>query len=195
MSNTHSLIEQLYQEEQKRLANEATFTPLDMSISAADMAMLSTIAKRFGKDKSLFAREALTQALVDMFSALEPAERKMLAKEADELAQSISTEMAEEQGLSDTSVTGTNWVSQDKACVREEKKAEKERMKREQELKNDTAMTAETNMSDAAATQEEEAIQTEVESESEQTTEEPLVQSTESNNSEADSMASIFGTN
>jgi len=154
MSNTQSLIEQLYQEEQQRIADEATFSPLDMSVSAPDMAMLTTIAKRFGKDKSLFAREALGQALVDMFSALEPAERKMLAREADELAGSIAAEIAEEQGLAELNLAGTNWVAQDKACVREEKKAEKERAKKQEKAQ---AMTNETTMSEAAAEQNEEA--------------------------------------
>lgn len=186
MSKAQSLIEQLYQEEQQRLADEAAFTPLDMTVSAADMAMLSTIAKRFAKDKSLFAREALGQALMDMFSALEPAERKMLAKEADELANSISAEIAEEQGLSSFSVNGTNWVAQDKACVREEKKAEKERLLREQqEQKN---VTAETTMSEAAEAVQETPAETE---EVEMTEAESTEQETAA---EEEAPTSIFGT-
>lgn len=135
MSNTQSLIEQFYEEEKQRLADEASFTPLDLSIDASDMAVLTTIARRFGKDKLMFAREALSQALVDMFSVLDPAERKMLAKEADELANSIAGEMAEEQGLGSIDVTGKNWVNQDKACVKAERKAEKEKKDMEAKLK------------------------------------------------------------
>lgn len=194
MSNTQSLIEQLYQEEQKRLADEATFTPLDMSVSAADMAMLSTIAKRFGKNKSLFAREALTQALVDMFSALEPAERKMLAKEADELANSISAEIAEEQGLSDFEVTGVNWVGQDKACVREEKKAEKERQKMEQE-KAASSMTAETTMSEAAADQEESEPAPDMKAEPDSANDQPFAEQSNDSEDAQEEPTSIFGTN
>ena len=187
MSNTQSLIEQLYQEEQKRLADEATFTPLDISVSASDMAMVNTIAKRFGKNKNLFAREALTQALVDMFSALEPAERKMLAKEADELANSIAAEIAEEQGLSDVAVAGTNWVAQDKACVREAKKAEKERQKMEQAAA--ASMTAETNMSDMSEEPTEMAMEEET---ADSANDQPFAEET----AEAEEApTSIFGTN
>jgi len=187
MSNTQSLIEQLYQEEQKRLADEATFTPLDISVSASDMAMVNTIAKRFGKNKNLFAREALTQALVDMFSALEPAERKMLAKEADELANSIAAEIAEEQGLSDVAVAGTNWVAQDKTCIREEKKAEKERKKMEQEAA--ASMTAETNMSDMS---EEPADMATEEASADSANDQPFAEETTESE---EAPASIFGTN
>jgi hypothetical protein len=129
MSKAQSIIEQFYQEEQARLSDEATFSPLDMSISSADMALISTIAKRFNKDRSLLAREALSQALLDMFSALDPVERRMLAKESDELATSIAAEIAEDQGLAKLDVSGTNWVTQDKNCVKAERKAEKEKAK------------------------------------------------------------------
>ena len=127
MSKAQTLIEQFYQEEMERKAQEATFTPLDITVSSADMAVISTISKRFNKDKNLLVREAVSQALLDMFSALEPVERKMLAKESDELAKSIAAEIAEEQGLDQLEVSGTNWVQQDKNCVKEERKAEKEK--------------------------------------------------------------------
>lgn len=130
MSKAQSLIEQFYLEEQERQAKEATFTPVDISVSSADMAVINTISKRFNKDKGVLVREALSQALIDMFSALEPVERKMLAKEADEQAKSIAAEIAEEQGLDHLEVSGTNWVQQDKLCV----KAEKQAAKKEAEL-------------------------------------------------------------
>ncbi|WP_396586800.1 hypothetical protein [Bermanella sp. R86510] len=125
MSKAQSLIEQFYQEEQEQKAQEATFTPLDLSVSSADMAMINIISKRFNKDKTVLVREALSQALVDMFNALEPVERKMLGKDADELANSIAQEIAEEQGLESLEVTGTNWVAQDKQAAKDERKAEK----------------------------------------------------------------------
>ncbi|OUR64022.1 hypothetical protein A9Q73_09175, partial [Bermanella sp. 47_1433_sub80_T6] len=112
--------------------DEATFSPLDISISSADMAMISTIAKRFNKDKALLAREALGQALQDMFGALDPVERKMLAKDADELGVSIAAEIAEEQGLDKLEVSGSNWVMQDKNCIKAERKAEKEKAKQQE---------------------------------------------------------------
>lgn len=125
MSKAQSLIEQFYLEEQERQAAEASFTPVDLTISSGDLAMLSTIAKRFNKDKGVLVREILSQALIDTFLALEPVERKMLAKEADELAMSIATEIAEEQGLNEVETSGTNWTQQEKAIVKEERKAEK----------------------------------------------------------------------
>jgi len=135
MSKAQSLIEQFYQEEQERQAKEATFTPVDISVSSADMAVINTISKRFNKDKGVLVREALSQALIDMFSALEPVERKMLAKEADEQAKSIAAEIAEEQGLDHLEVSGTNWVQQDKLCI----KAEKQAAKKEAELAKQTS--------------------------------------------------------
>ncbi len=131
MSKAQSIIEQFYQEELSRLADEAAFSPLDISISSADMAMISTIAKRFNKDKALLAREALSQSLLDMFSALEPIERKMLAKDADELGMSIAAEIAEEQGLDKLEVSGNNWIMQDKNCIKAERKLEKEKAKQQ----------------------------------------------------------------
>ena len=132
MSKAQSIIQQFYQEEQSRLADEATFSPMDISISSADMAMISTIAKRFNKDKALLAREALGQAIQDMFGALDPVERKMLAKDADELGVSIAAEIAEEQGLDKLEVSGSNWVMQDKNCIKAERKAEKEKAKQQE---------------------------------------------------------------
>jgi hypothetical protein len=122
-----SLIEQFYQEEIARKAEEATFTPLEITVSSADMALISTISKRFSKDKSVLVREAVSQALLDMFSALEPIERKILAKDADELAKGIAAEIAEEQSIDGLEVSGINWVQQDKNCIKEERKAEKEK--------------------------------------------------------------------
>jgi hypothetical protein len=151
MSKAQSLIEQFYQEEQARQAEEATFTPLDISISSADMAIVNTISKRFNKDKGLLVREALTQAFIDMFSALEPVERKLLAKEADEQAKSIAAEIAEEQGLDHLEVSGTNWVAQDKACVKAERQAAKEAEKQKASM-SDTPATEEAHPSIEAET-------------------------------------------
>lgn len=175
MSKAQSLIEQFYQEEQQRMAQEATFSPLEISTSSADMAMINTISKRFNKDKTILVREALSQALTDMFSALDPVERKMLAKEADELASSIAAEIAEEQGLSSLAVSGNNWGAQDKLCVKEEKKAAKEEAERqaamaEKVLATEEAPEAENNSMFSEETAEE--TQTEETAEVEETTEE-----------------------
>ena len=174
MSKAQSIIEQFYQEEQTRLSDEATFSPLDMSMSSADMALISTIAKRFNKDKALLAREALSHALEDMFSALEPAERKMLAKESDELASSIAVEMAEDLGMSQLDVSGTNWVMQDKNCIKAERKAEKEKAKQE-------AATHKVSSN--------EAVEPELEEEPSEMIEEPIseetMESTETSNEES----------
>ena len=159
MSKAQTLIEQFYQEEMERKAQEATFTPLDITVSSADMAVISTISKRFNKDKNLLVREAISQALLDMFSALEPVERKMLAKESDELAKSIATEIAEEQGLDQLEVSGTNWVQQDKNCVKEERKAEKEKaLQQEQAAKTVLNTEPESTASLVSDSAEEESV-------------------------------------
>ncbi|MFT6154284.1 MAG: hypothetical protein ACJA0E_002075 [Bermanella sp.] len=147
MSKAQTLIEQFYQEEIARKAEEATFTPLEITVSSADMALISTISKRFNKDKNLLVREAVSQALLDMFSALEPIERKILAKDADELAKGIAAEIAEDQGMPSLEVSGTNWIQQDKNCVKEERKAEKEKTMQQAQaakavLNNESAATA-----------------------------------------------------
>jgi len=178
MSKAQSLIEQFYQEEQERLAQESTFTPIDVSVSSADMAMINTISKRFNKDKGVLVREALSQAIIDMFSALEPVERKMLAKDADELAASIAAEIAEEQGLSSVEETGVNWVAQDKQCIKDERKAEKEQQKMQDEL-------AEKILAELADKNTEEAVQPEQTIQAEETSEETAEESQESIASEA----------
>jgi hypothetical protein len=153
MSKAQTLIEQFYQEEIERKAQEATFTPLDITVSSADMAVISTISKRFNKDKNLLVREAIGQALLDMFSALDPVERKMLAKDADELAKSIATEIAEEQGLESLEVSGTNWVQQDRNCIKEERKAEKE-LAKQQEVAAKTVLSTDNDSEESYSTEE-----------------------------------------
>lgn len=143
MSKAQTLIEQFYQEEIERKQQEATFTPLDITVSSSDMAVISSISKRFNKDKNLLVREALSQALLDMFGALDPVERKMLAKDSDELAKSIAAEIAEEQGLESLEVSGTNWVQQDKNCVKEERKAEKAKAEQQQKAAQTVLATEE----------------------------------------------------
>ena len=154
MSKAQSLIEQFYQEEQQRMAEEATYSPLEISTSSADMAIINTISKRFNKDKTLLVREALSQALLDMFSALDPVERKMLAKDADELAQSIAAEIAEEQGLDSLEVTGNNWVQQDKLCIKAEKKAAKEEADRQAQMADKVLGQEEAPMAEATEAEE-----------------------------------------
>ena len=174
MSKAQSIIEQFYQEEQARLSDEATFSPLDMSMSSADMALISTIAKRFNKDKALLAREALSHALQDMFSALEPIERKMLAKESDELANSIATEIAEDLGMARLDVSGTNWVTQDKNCIKAERKAEKEKAKQEAAAqKTPTVEAVESELDEEPAEMTEELVSEEVMEPTEASNEEP----------------------
>jgi len=165
MSKAQTLIEQFYQEEIERKAQEATFTPLDVTVSSADMAVISTISKRFSKDKNLLVREAIGQALLDMFSALDPVERKILAKDADELAKSIATEIAEEQGLDSLEISGTNWVQQDKNCVKEERKAEKE-LAQQQAMAAKMVLSPDTSTEDTSSSQEPE-LHTEEETDAE----------------------------
>jgi hypothetical protein len=198
MSKAQTLIEQFYQEEIERKAQEATFTPLDVTVSSADMAVISTISKRFSKDKNLLVREAIGQALLDMFSALDPVERKILAKDADELAKSIATEIAEEQGLDSLEVSGTNWVQQDKNCVKEERKAEKE-LAQQQAMAAKMVLSPDTSTEDTSSSQEPELHTTEADTEddssapleSSDTSESP--EATEETSEQETDSKSIFG--
>lgn len=191
MSKAQTLIEQFYQEEMERKAQEATFTPLDVTVSSADMAVISTISKRFNKDKNLLVRDAISQALMDMFSALDPVERKMLAKESDELAKSIATEIAEEQGLDSLEVSGTNWVQQDKNCVKEEKKAEKE-MALQQQKAAKMVLETESAPQESTITESQETEMLEADPVEAEESEAPFDDKGESNESEANT-SSIFG--
>lgn len=191
MSKAQTLIEQFYQEEMERKAQEATFTPLDVTVSSADMAVISTISKRFNKDKNLLVRDAISQALMDMFSALDPVERKMLAKESDELAKSIATEIAEEQGLDSLEVSGTNWVQQDKNCVKEEKKAEKE-MALQQQKAAKMVLETESAPQESTITESQETEMLEADPVEAEESEAPFDNKDESNESEANT-SSIFG--
>lgn len=198
MSKAQTLIEQFYQEEIERKAQEATFTPLDVTVSSADMAVISTISKRFSKDKNLLVREAIGQALLDMFSALDPVERKILAKDADELAKSIATEIAEEQGLDSLEVSGTNWVQQDKNCVKEERKAEKE-LAQQQAMAAKMVLSPDTSTEDTSSSQEPELHTAEADTEddssapleSSDTSESP--EATEETSEQETDSKSIFG--
>ena len=196
MSNAQNLIEQFYQEEQERLAQESTLTPINVSVSSADMAMINTISKRFNKDKSQLVREALSQAILDMFSALEPVERKMLAKDADELASSIAAEIAEEQGLPSLEDNGINWVAQDKQCVKDERKAEKDAQKKQEELAEQILADLEAkNEPVQESTSMDEELVSEAESQTEEASSEETTQftaDTETEAEEAPSTNSIF---
>lgn len=124
-TRTLSIIDSLYQKEEERKAQESTFTPVNVSLKASDVAMLSTIAKRFNQSRDMLSRDALSQAIRDMFSTLKPDERKLLAREADELTNSLAAEIAQENGF-EYSDKDSTWVTEDRACVKAEKKLAKE---------------------------------------------------------------------
>ena len=79
-----SLIAQFYSEEEKLKEQEQALAKLEVRVKPSDIAMLTTIAKRFNKSEEQIGREALAGAIYNMFEALQAKERKALAKEADE---------------------------------------------------------------------------------------------------------------
>ena len=124
-ANTHQIIDAFYEEEAKLKADEITFTSITLSLSASDIAMLEAISKRFGKNKEIVGRNALSGALSDMFSSLKKHERKRLAKEADDHASHLAQRIAEENGDDKTDTKINTWVATDRVLTKQEAKQQK----------------------------------------------------------------------
>jgi hypothetical protein len=88
--------------------------------------MLSTIAKRFGKSRDELAKDVLSNALIDLLTQLEPGERKLIARDADEMGASMSREIAEENGLKDIEHKPNIWTGHERNIAKAEKKRAKE---------------------------------------------------------------------
>ena len=128
-ASTQQIIDQFYEEEAKLKANEVTFTPVTLSLSAADIAMLEAIGKRFGKSRELVGRDALSSALSDMFSALKKHERKRIGKEADDYVSNLAQKIAEENGDPKSDVKINVWTQKDRTLLKMEAKAQKSQEK------------------------------------------------------------------
>jgi hypothetical protein len=126
LTNTQALIDRYYTEEREKKAQALTLASLNLQLNANDLAMLSTIAKRFGKSRDDLAKDVVSNALIDLLSQLEPGERKLIARDADEMANSMAREIAEENGIKDVDHTPNVWTSHDRSFTKIEKKRAKE---------------------------------------------------------------------
>lgn len=126
LTNTQALINRYYTEEKTKKAQALTRATLNLQLDANDLAMLSTIAKRFGKSRDDLAKDVLSNALIDLLTQLEPGERKLIARDADEMGSSMSREIAEENGLKEVEHKPNVWTGHERNIAKIEKKRAKE---------------------------------------------------------------------
>jgi hypothetical protein len=126
LTNTQALINRYYTEEKAKKEQALTRATLNLQLDANDLAMLSIIAKRFGKSRDELAKDVLSQALIDLLTQLEPGERKLIARDADEMGSSMSREIAEENGLKDIEHKPNVWTGHERNIAKIEKKRAKE---------------------------------------------------------------------
>jgi len=126
LTNTQALIDRYYTEEKAKKAQALTRASLNLQLDANDLAMLSTIAKRFGKSRDDLAKDVLSHALIDLLTQLEPGERKLIARDADEMGNSMAREIAEENGIKDIEHKPNVWSGHERTIAKAEKKRAKE---------------------------------------------------------------------
>ena len=125
LTNTQALIDRYYTEEKAKKAQALTHASLNLQLDANDLAMLSTIAKRFGKSRDDLAKDVLSNALIDLLTQLEPGERKLIARDADEMGNTMAREIAEENGLKDIDHKPSVWIGHERNISKAEKKLAK----------------------------------------------------------------------
>lgn len=126
LTNTQALIDRYYTEEKAKKAQALTRASLNLQLDANDLAMLSIIAKRFGKSRDDLAKDVLSHALIDLLTQLEPGERKLIARDADEMGNSMAREIAEENGIKDVDHKPNVWTGHERSIAKAEKKRAKE---------------------------------------------------------------------
>jgi hypothetical protein len=125
LTNTQALINRYYTEEKAKKAQALTRATLNLQLDANDLAMLSIIAKRFGKSRDELAKDVLSNALIDLLTQLEPGERKLIARDADEMGNTMAREIAEENGLKDIDHKPSVWIGHERNISKAEKKLAK----------------------------------------------------------------------
>lgn len=131
---TQSLLDRYIEEEQQQQARQQSLAALSVHLDANDLAMLNMISKRFNKNRIEVAEELLASALVDVFARFEAGERKILARDADEAARSIASDIAEDNGLKEINIKTGAWASQDKDISKLERKLARLQAEQEQDL-------------------------------------------------------------
>jgi len=179
-TRTQSLIDRYFSEEEERKNRQLSMATLNVMVEAPELAMLTTLAKRFNKTRTELAQDIISQALVDMLARMPTGERKLLARDADEMANSLAMEIAEENSIPAPSGKTSVWTGHEKAILKEER-----RIAKLMEEKQKQAEEQEEAMASSGATP---AMQS-----SEQATEETSEQSSTETEApfDADSMASM----
>ena len=156
-TQTHALIGKYYEEEREQREKELSLAELKLRLDANDLAMLGMIARRFRKGRDDVAQEVLSSALLDLFSCIDAAERKLMARDADDAAKSIADNIAEENGVRDVEFRTGYWTQQDRQITKVEKQREKAAKQAEKEAEKAAAQAtqkeAATTMTDAAENQ------------------------------------------
>lgn len=145
---THSLIDRYYEEEREQREKEMSLAELSIKLDANDLAFLGMIARRFRKGREDVAQEVLSNALLDLFARIEPSERKLMARDADESAKNNAESIAEENGVRDVEFRSGYWAQQERQITKLEKqreKAEKDASKIASKESKTAALKTETN--------------------------------------------------
>jgi hypothetical protein len=199
LTNTQALIDRYYTEEKAKRAQALAHASLNLQLDANDLAMLSTIAKRFGKSRDDLAKDVLSHALIDLLTQLEPGERKLIARDADEMGSSMAREIAEENGLKDVNHKPSVWTTHERSIAKVEKKRAKDledARKAEKQAQKAANFTEEAQASNEMAeleAQESEAAITQSTSLEAELSSEEIENSEQSNEaSEEDSIQSTF---
>ncbi|MBL4799959.1 MAG: hypothetical protein JKY50_21380 [Oleispira sp.] len=195
LTSTQALIDRYYTEEKAKKAQALAHASLNLQLDANDLAMLSTIAKRFGKSRDDLAKDVLSHALIDLLTQLEPGERKLIARDADEMGSSLSREIAEENGLKNVNHKANVWTTHERSIAKVEKKRAKEledALKAEKQARKSANFSEEVQTSNeaaeltvAVAEAEEVEAEVELEAEAENQAEESESADTESTDTES----------
>lgn len=135
---TQSLLDRYIDEEKALQERQQSLAALTVHLDANDLAMLNTISKRFNKNRAEVAEELLANALIDIFTRFESGERKLLARDADEMARSLANDIAEDNGLREIAVKTTVWAGHDREATKIERKLAREQANQQQEQELDT---------------------------------------------------------